>query len=132
MITCKLHHLASRCAERGYTFDEIKPCIVSQDGDTVVVDETHASYPKQSKNESKDLPSLLTRVKNFTIAAASHIKSGMPMSTEEEVERRYGICSGCEFLKDNACTKCGCPINRKSGYISKLSWADQHCPIGKW
>ena len=46
MITCRLSHLADRCRERGYTLDEVAPCIVSQDGDTITVDETHAAYPR--------------------------------------------------------------------------------------
>jgi hypothetical protein len=46
MITCKRRHLEARCRERGYTLDEVRACIVSEDGDTVTVDETHASYPR--------------------------------------------------------------------------------------
>jgi hypothetical protein len=46
MIVCTLAHLEQRCRERGRTLDEVRPCIVSQDGDTITVDETHASYPK--------------------------------------------------------------------------------------
>jgi hypothetical protein len=46
MIRCRLQHLADRCRERGYTFDEVRPCIVSQDGDTITVDETHPAYPR--------------------------------------------------------------------------------------
>jgi hypothetical protein len=32
--------------ERGYTLDEVRACIVSEDGDTITVDETHESYPR--------------------------------------------------------------------------------------
>ena len=46
MIRCRLHHLEARCRERGYTLDEVRPCIVSQDGDRLVVDETHPAYPR--------------------------------------------------------------------------------------
>ena len=45
MIVCHLHHLQQRAAERGYTLDEVMPCVVTQDGDTITVDETHAAYP---------------------------------------------------------------------------------------
>lgn len=77
-------------------------------------------------------PSTLEKVKNFAGSAARHVAAGMPRATDEEVERRYAICQGCEFLKNDACTKCGCPIVRRKKFISKLSWADQKCPIGKW
>jgi hypothetical protein len=46
MISCRLHHLESRCRQRGYTLEQVRPCIVSQDGDRLVVDETHKAYPR--------------------------------------------------------------------------------------
>ena len=46
MITCRLSHLEARCQERGYTLDEVRPCIVREDGDSITVDETHPAYPR--------------------------------------------------------------------------------------
>ena len=46
MIACRLRHLEARCRQRGYTLDEVRPCIVSEDGDTITVDETHPAYPR--------------------------------------------------------------------------------------
>jgi hypothetical protein len=46
VISCHLEHLRIRCRERGYTLDEVRPCIVSQDGDEITVDETHPAYPR--------------------------------------------------------------------------------------
>jgi hypothetical protein len=46
MITCAVHFLESRCRERGYTLAEVAACIVSRDGDTITVDETHDAYPR--------------------------------------------------------------------------------------
>jgi hypothetical protein len=46
MIRCRLHHLEARCRQRGYTLQQVRPCIVSQDGDRLVVDETHPAYPR--------------------------------------------------------------------------------------
>ena len=46
MITCHLSHLEARCQERGYTLDEVRPCIVSEDGEKITVDESHPSYPR--------------------------------------------------------------------------------------
>ena len=90
----------------------------------------------KSANETPDLLALfVARVeagRNFAAAAAGHVAAGMPKASDGEIIRRHDICLGCEFLQDNACTKCGCPISRVRGYISKLSWADQECPVGKW
>jgi hypothetical protein len=49
MIACELKHLLERCQERGYTLDEVRPCIVSQDGDRIVVDESHPAFPRKPK-----------------------------------------------------------------------------------
>ena len=45
MIRCRLAHLEARCRQRGYTLEQVRPCIVSEDGDRMVVDETHPAYP---------------------------------------------------------------------------------------
>ena len=46
MIRCQRHHLEQRAAERGYTWEQVAPCIVAEDGDTITVDETHPAYPR--------------------------------------------------------------------------------------
>ena len=45
---------------------------------------------------------------------------------EEVLKMRWDLCSGCEFLKDNKCEKCGCFMKVKH----KLAMAS--CPVGKW
>jgi hypothetical protein len=79
-----------------------------------------------------DAPSFLTKVKNFASAAVSHVAAGMPMCDDAEIIRRHDICLTCEHLQNDACNLCGCPVARVAGYVSKLSWADQECPAGKW
>lgn len=59
MITCTISNLKDRCTERGYTLDEVQPCIVSQHGDSIVVDETHAAYPHARHGPGAELKSLL-------------------------------------------------------------------------
>lgn len=140
MITCHRSHLEQRCRQRGYAIDEVMACVVSQDGDHWTVDVDHPAYPRVSKiqlPQAPDLasagsPSLVSKVKNFANAAAHHVAAGMPMCSDEEIVRRYDICLRCEHLKDSVCGLCGCPVSRAFGYVSKLSWADQECPAGKW
>ena len=45
---------------------------------------------------------------------------------ESVLKMRWDLCSGCEFLKDNKCEKCGCFMKVKH----KLAMAS--CPVGKW
>jgi hypothetical protein len=49
MITGFRNAFLARCAQRGYTLAEVRACIVSEDGDQITVDETHAAYPAKPK-----------------------------------------------------------------------------------
>lgn len=49
VISCNIKHLESRCRQRGYTLDEVRACIVSQDGERITVDEKHPAYPRTAK-----------------------------------------------------------------------------------
>lgn len=49
MITCHRNHLLARCRQRGYTLDEVRACIVSEDGDQITVDVDHPAYPREPK-----------------------------------------------------------------------------------
>jgi hypothetical protein len=49
MIRCLRHHLEEKCTERGYTLDEVLPCVVSQDGDQWTIDVDHPAYPRASR-----------------------------------------------------------------------------------
>ena len=145
MITTHRSRLEARCTERGYTLDEVMPCVVSQDGDEWTIDTESEFYPRTPRPGYEpqppapppdlarhDAPSFLTKVKNFATAAVSHVAAGMPMASDEEIIRRHDICLTCEHLVNDACNLCGCPVSRAAGYVSKLSWADQECPAGKW
>jgi len=128
MITGSRKLFEARCRERGYTLDEVRPCIVSQDGEQITVDETHPAYPRHQKPGL----SLIQKATNFAASAAAHIAAGMPKASEEEVARRFAVCESCEHFDGRACKKCGCPVVRERKFLSKLSWAGESCPVGKW
>lgn len=46
MITGPRSHFIARCVSRGYLPADVRGCIVSEDGDTITVDETHPAYPR--------------------------------------------------------------------------------------
>lgn len=46
MITGRRSAFEARCRQRGTTLDAVRECIVSEDGDTITVDEAHPVYPK--------------------------------------------------------------------------------------
>jgi hypothetical protein len=80
MIQCSLRHLEARCRERGYTLDEVRPCIVAEDGDRITVDETHAAYPRPRQPGLGDM------------MAAGLASVGI---TKERVSRVLGRDCGC-------------------------------------
>lgn len=63
MIHCQPEHLEERCRERGYTLEEVMPCVVSKGPDGWVVDESHPQYPREKRclagTELKGLLSLV-------------------------------------------------------------------------
>lgn len=77
-------------------------------------------------------PSLLQKAKNFAASAARHVAAGMPQCSQEQIDQRFAICKQCEHFDGKACRLCGCPVVRERQFVSKLSWANEKCPAGKW
>jgi hypothetical protein len=46
VIACKPEHLIARAKERGYTVDEVMPCVKEAADGRWLVDETHPAYPR--------------------------------------------------------------------------------------
>lgn len=87
------------------------------------------------------LPPLHKRLANFSRSSIEHAEAGFPTCTQEQIDQRHAVCVGCELYlpdKDNPAIghccheSCGCPITQLGRYVSKLAWADQKCPLGKW
>lgn len=75
---------------------------------------------------------MLQKARNFAASTARHVAAGMPQASDEEVARRFAICQTCEHFDGKACRQCGCPVVREKKFLSKLSWANESCPVGKW
>lgn len=73
-------------------------------------------------------PGLAAKVKNFTKALARHVRDGGKIASEEERQRRLGICRSCVYYRDGRCrhSGCGCNLERKA------AWQSESCPLGKW
>ena len=100
------------------------------------VSDTHIEIPTEAfariRREYAQSVSLLQKAANFAASAAAHVAAGMPQASEEEVASRFAICEGCEHFEGKACRQCGCPVAREKKFLSKLSWANEKCPVGKW
>lgn len=128
MTTFLAAHFRRILARRGYTMDEVRECIVAQDGSRITVDETHPAYPRETK------PGFVQKAVNFTKATARHVANRGRQCSDEEIAARFAICQACPRLVNEHCThpKCGCGISPKRAIVSKLSWASERCPEGKW
>jgi hypothetical protein len=97
MIECRLLHLEARCLERGYTLNEARACIVSQDGDRIVVDELHPAYPKKRPHPQRDqgpgaeLKALLRRYLRIVTKPGCKCNTRARMMDER----------GCQWCLDN-------------------------------
>jgi hypothetical protein len=56
-ITTHKKNLIFRCAERGYSIEEVMPCVVEQDGDDWTIDTSHPSYPSSPKVQKVEIES---------------------------------------------------------------------------
>jgi hypothetical protein len=79
-------------------------------------------------------PSIINKIKNFLKSLFWHIYAGFPKSSQELINNRFAICSGCDFFDkyNKQCLHCGCSINQKAIFMNKLAWKDQKCPTDKW
>jgi hypothetical protein len=88
--------------------------------------ERHTAALKEGEDPSS--PGVGEMAMNFAGALLRDLKAGRPRRTPDEVEAILSICQGCELWRseENRCGQCGCWIRKKA------SWAQEHCPLGKW
>lgn len=96
MIRCLVKDLQERCDERGYSYDDVQECIVSQQGNVLVVDEMHPSYPRQRISGLGDLVAKGLRFVGITPERVSKL-TGRPCKCKSRQQalnkfgRRIGI-----------------------------------------
>jgi len=56
MIVCDKKFLEQRCDQRGYTFEEVEPCIIKRKDNMLWVDEKHPKYPHAADDEKPLVP----------------------------------------------------------------------------
>ncbi len=77
---------------------------------------------------------MFKKIKNFGKSLAWHIGSGMPKSSQQEIDSRYNVCLQCTSFDPmkSECTVCGCNVNNQNIFMNKLAWKDSKCPLNKW
>jgi hypothetical protein len=95
-ITCNKRHLFERCKQRGYTIDQVMPCVKSVDGENWTIDVTHWAYPHE-KRWSKG-GGVGTELKALLSAIGIKAKPNCSCNTKARVMDERGI-SWCESNK---------------------------------
>lgn len=77
---------------------------------------------------------MLTKIQTFLKSLFWHVYSGMPKSSQAQIDYRLKICLSCYDYdeKNKECGLCGCNVNNRRIFMNKLAWADQKCPKGEW
>lgn len=85
--------------------------------------------------EREPQPSIGRMAWSYAKAVVKWTAQGLPVRSEDEVERILTICKACEyFLPNLRCAKCGCGTSGKTALTNKLIMASEHCPLDqpKW
>ena len=74
---------------------------------------------------------------SFAKATAKWFKAGMPVRTNEEIDKIFKtICVPCRYYTGTEdkgrCLYCGCSLQRRSGLVNKIKMATESCPKDKW
>jgi len=95
MIRCHITSLEARCRERGYTLKQVQGCIVSRDGDEIIVDETHADYPRAKPGLGDRVASALAAVgitkERVSKALGKPCSCAKRQAKLNELGRKFGI-----------------------------------------
>lgn len=95
-----------------------------------LLDKYAPNTPMPAAKCCNQMPPVATQLKNAANAAGrvvgALVRGEGVLAPQDEVERRKGICGGCQFLNGNRCSKCGCFYSRKVQLLT------EKCPIGLW
>lgn len=71
-------------------------------------------------------PTIRSMAKNLVKSAGEIKRSRFKLASQEEWDRRYGLCQTCSWFKHHRCMQCGCFMKVKSKF------AAMKCPVGLW
>lgn len=106
-------------------------------GETSLAPEQVRAYRELWTRQGYELPRLerpgiLRRALNFARAIGRHARDRFRKCSRAQIAGRLAICQACEHFTGSACAQCGCPAGSSQGFLNKLAWKSEACPIGRW
>lgn len=99
-ITTHKKNLLFRCVERGYSLEEVMPCVITQDGDNWTIDTSHPSYPSSPKSNKIDIDNGVgTELKKLLKMIGITASPTCSCNTRARIMNENGI-QWCEENKD--------------------------------
>ena len=87
----------------------------------------------------KNSVSILTQIKNATVAYATWVAAGMPKRSPTLIAALFDFCTKCpsnRYQRISAergkCLECGCFLKRVPGGLNKLELVSEGCPRRHW
>lgn len=107
------NNLISRCKQRGYSIEEVMPCVIKQNDDMWSIDVDHPAYPSQMK-ENFDHPSyrIMEKIKNGEIEDTTDIGEGVGTELKKLLS----------FMNIRATPNCSCNKRAKTMNQNGIEW----------
>jgi len=86
IIVCDCSFLKARCLQRGYSIEEVMPCVISQHGEMWTIDTGHEKYPKvkPSRPVGDELKKILRKTGITSVEACNCGKRAKYMNVMEQ------------------------------------------------
>lgn len=108
IVTCDPRHLFARCKERGYSLQEVLPCVVRETNNLWDIDTAHPAYPKEMRTPQKAVPFTTTPPPPPNYGPGTELKKmlakiGIRASPTCSCNKRAAIMDekGIDWCKDN-------------------------------
>ena len=127
MITCDKKFLIARSQERGYSLEEVMPCVVKQDGDLWTIDTASPHYPKESREFCVFEAAQAVQEGSLTVYRCRYCGSGIATSAAPPANRPCSARKRQESARSVASSGPGTELKTLLGRIGITSTPTCSC-----
>ena len=101
LIAAQKSHLIERCHQRGYTLEQVMPCVVNSDSEIWMIDTDHEAYPRQHRVEVKQTEEPTQGVGTELKKLLSYINIKATPNCSCNKRAKYMDSKGIDWCKNN-------------------------------